>query len=155
MRRSRRAVLSVGIGFVAVLLLAGSAAAGGTRTNLYANNMQGENEVPDPGDPDASGQTKIQLDSVTGEVCWHIRVRDLTLPASAAHIHEGDAGVPGDVVITLSPPDATGQAAGCTSADPALVAAIMADPSHYYVNVHNSDYPGGAVRDQLSTSPPG
>ena len=29
------------------------------------------------------------------------------------------------------------------------VAQILANPAAYYVNVHNADYPGGAVRGQL------
>jgi hypothetical protein len=29
------------------------------------------------------------------------------------------------------------------------VAEILADPGSYYVNVHNAEYPGGAIRGQL------
>jgi hypothetical protein len=42
---------------------------------------------------------------------------------------------------------------GCTTADPNLVAEIVANPAAFYVNVHNTDYPPGAVRDQLSVPP--
>jgi hypothetical protein len=34
-------------------------------------------------------------------------------------------------------------------ADPELVADIAANPSEYYVNVHNKPYPAGAIRGQL------
>jgi hypothetical protein len=82
-------------------------------------------------------------------VCWEITVSNITLPAAAAHIHEGEAGVAGPVDITLSPPDASGKSSGCTSASRAEIKEIMHEPDEYYVNVHTSDYPAGALRGQL------
>ena len=35
------------------------------------------------------------------------------------------------------------------TADPALLAQIVANPAAYYVNLHNTRFPGGAVRCQL------
>jgi hypothetical protein len=35
------------------------------------------------------------------------------------------------------------------TADRELLKAIASDPEDYYVNVHNADYPAGAVRGQL------
>jgi len=37
----------------------------------------------------------------------------------------------------------------CTAVDPALLAAIVANPRLYYVNVHTPLFPGGEVRGQL------
>ena len=53
-------------------------------------------------------------------------------------------------ISTLSAPDATGKAAGCTTVnDQTLLKNLVQKPGDYYVNVHNGDFPGGAVRGQL------
>ena len=45
----------------------------------------------------------------------------------------------------------TGGARCVSGVDPALIREIRAHPGRYYVNVHNAEYPGGAVRGQLRT----
>ncbi len=43
-----------------------------------------------------------------------------------------------------------GMLSGCVSGvDPALIGEIIANPAGYYVNVHTTPFPGGAVRGQL------
>lgn len=132
-----------------VLGAGGSVASAGGRT--FSTTLSGANEVPGPGDPDGSGTAVITLNQGQGEVCFSITVSDLTLPATAAHIHEAPPGVAGPVVVTLSPPDETGSSSGCVSdVDKALIKDIRKSPAEYYVNVHTTDYPGGAIRGQLS-----
>jgi CHRD domain len=145
-RRSIAAVIAVGALF-ASMVFAQVAAAGG---QPFVTALEGENEVPITGDLDGTGTAALTLNRGTGEVCWHIAVEDITLPALAAHIHEAPVGVPGDVVVTLGAPDASGVSTGCTAADRSLVKDIAKNPSEYYVNVHNADFPGGALRGQLS-----
>ena len=43
----------------------------------------------------------------------------------------------------------SGWLSDCVSADPALLAKIVANPGNYYVNVHNARFPGGSLRCQL------
>ena len=63
----------------------------------------------------------------------------------AAHIHIGAAGVAGGVAVPLSP------TSGCVDGvDKDLIKDIRQNPGNYYVNVHNADFPPGAVRGQLS-----
>jgi hypothetical protein len=134
---------------IAVLMIAsiGVASAGG---RPFSTSLSGAEEVPGPGDPDGSGFASITLNQGQGEVCFSITVADIMLPATGAHIHVGDAGTSGGVVVTLTPPDATGASSGCVSdVDQALIKDIRQNPSGYYVNVHTSDYPSGAVRGQL------
>jgi hypothetical protein len=112
--------------------------------------LNGADEVPGPGDPNGSGTAIVTLNQGQGVVCFEIQVTEITLPATAAHIHAAPAGVAGPVVVPLSAPDATGLARGCVEATPALIKAIRQAAEDYYVNVHTIDFPAGAVRGQLS-----
>jgi hypothetical protein len=142
----RRAATIVAISILAVSALGSPAGAGGRPLDA---TLTGSTEVPGPGDPDGSGSAFVTVNHGRGEVCWWISVQDITLPALAAHIHTGPAGVAGGIVVTLSPPDVTGAATGCTSVDRALAKDILKNGEQYYVNVHTSDYPAGALRGQL------
>src|SRR5215216_1263037 len=139
-------LLSLVLILLTVLALTSIAANGLT----FTTTLTGAAEVPGPGDPDGTGTATITLFPSTSMICWEIQVSGITLPASAAHIHEAPAGSPGDVVVTLSAPDATGFASGCRSVDREEIVEILQAPEEYYVNVHNADYPGGALRGQLS-----
>jgi CHRD domain-containing protein len=102
------------------------------------------------GDPDGTGSAQITLNVGHATVCWATTVANITLPATASHIHEAPVGRAGPIVVPLSAPDASGHASGCTTADPELIQAIVDHPEEYYVNVHTTDFPAGAIRGQLS-----
>jgi hypothetical protein len=144
-RRSMVAALGV-LTVVASFAFATTSWAGG---QPFVTTLEGENEVPVTGDLDGTGTAALTLNRGTGEVCWSISVSGIALPATAAHIHEAPVGDPGDVVVTLGAPGADGTAAGCTTADRELVKDIAKNPTEYYVNVHNADFPGGALRGQI------
>lgn len=108
------------------------------------------NTPPYAGDPDGTGTALITINVGQGQVCWQTAVSDVALPATASHIHHAAEGIRGDIVIVLSPPDAAGVAVGCRSGvDPALLRDILQHPDAYYVNVHTTEFPAGAVRSQL------
>lgn len=153
----RRLFLSLVLAALVAMALAGAASAarlgvadhGGSP---LSTTMTGAAEVPGPGDPDGSGTAKLTINPGQREVCWEITAQDITLPATAAHIHVGAIGTapPNNVVVTLSAPDASGFSSGCTTVERELAEAILQSPESYYVNVHNIDFPGGAIRGQLS-----
>lgn len=116
----------------------------------YTAPLSGPQEVPGPGDADSTGTATVTINQETNEVCWDITVMNAMLPATGAHIHVGAFGESGDVVVPLSAPDASGAASGCTTADASVVSAIVANPAGYYVNIHTTDFPSGALRGQLS-----
>jgi hypothetical protein len=143
----------VGRTFAAILVagaLAGSGLAGGVSANqdeLMAI-LSGANEVPGPGSPDGDGMARVFLDPAAGSVCYEITVM-LSPPAAAAHIHRGAADVSGPVVVPFDAPS-TGNVTGCSQGvDAALIAEIAQTPANFYVNVHNPDFPAGAIRGQL------
>ena len=140
------AVMSVG----SLALAAPAGAAVTLETRLL-----GANEVPGPGDGDGEGGARVRINVQEGRICYGISVRRIDLPAIGAHIHRGRAGVAGPVVVALNNPtrvDTTGigLSFGCERRLPkALLRRIRANPQRFYVNIHTSAYPDGAVRGQL------
>ncbi len=127
-----------------LLALAGPALAGGRPLTAV---LSGAAEVPGPGDPDGSGSAFVTLNQGLGEVCFDIEVSDIA-PVAAAHIHSGTADVAGPVVVNFDVPN--NGLSGCVqNVDADLIKAIRQNPSAYYVNVHNADFPPGALRGQL------
>lgn len=111
--------------------------------------LTGAVEVP-PGDTDGSGLATFIIDPARGQLCYSIVVSDIVLPAIGAHIHAAQAGVAGPIVVPLTAPDANGASAGCVGGlDSQLLSAIKSHPRQYFVNVHSTDFPAGAVRGQL------
>lgn len=102
------------------------------------------------GAANGTGTAIVTFFPTEGAVCYQVNVSGITLPAIAEHIHHGAAGVNGPIVIPFATaPDKTGYAAGCVSASPSLIQQIIANPADYYVNVHTTDFPAGAIRGQL------
>ena len=83
-----------------------------------------------------------------GEVCFELTAENID-PATAAHIHVAPVGVPGPIVVPLTPPT-DGSSSGCVSVDRELIKQLIQAPGEYYVNVHNPAFPAGAIRGQLS-----
>jgi hypothetical protein len=100
-------------------------------------------------EPNAKGTAALRLRKDVGKVCYRLHVESVTLPAAAAHIHRGGAGVNGPVVVPFTAPDATGNSSGCADATAALIDEIIASPAGFYVNVHTKEHPAGAIRAQL------
>ena len=141
----RRTVVLAAV-FVAVLVLAIPALAGGRPLSA---SLDGASEVPmSSGDPDGSGSADVTLNQGQSQVCFEIEVTAIGTPL-AAHIHDAAVGFPGPVVVNFDV--ANNGLSGCVDGvDQDLIKDIRQNPADFYVNVHNGDFPGGAVRGQLS-----
>lgn len=153
MGRSFAPLLGMMIALALLTMFRPGAASSMQGDTVLAATLSGAEEVPDPGDPDGAGTATVTFRSASGEVCWDLNVSNITLPSVGAHIHEGARGVAGPVVVPFTAPDANGTATGCATPDAALVTRIIQNPENFYVNVHASDFPAGAVRGQLATAP--
>jgi hypothetical protein len=144
----RRSILSAAL--AAALTVAGAGIASAGHFTTFSTSLSGAEEVPGPGDPNGKGFITLDV-YLTGTICYEGKVQAIA-GVSAAHIHEAAAGVAGPVVVDLRPDLAERQgnkASYCVSTTPAVAADIIANPSDYYVNVHNATYPAGAIRGQL------
>jgi hypothetical protein len=122
---------------------------GGSTVKLIAE-LDGNEEVPDKGDPNGSGAGDFRVKVRKRKLCYDIAFEDIEAP-NAGHIHEGDAGVAGGIVIPLfdEPTGATSPVIGCVKAKRSLLKQVKRNPEHYYANLHNAEYPAGALRGQL------
>jgi hypothetical protein len=110
------------------------------------------------GDPDGSGVAVVRVNSDADLVCYSIVVRNIGAPTEpgpgvgSAHIHGPlpSTGIAIDLdTIFMATGTDTYIASDCVSADSDTIDALLANPELFYVNVHNVEFPGGAVQGSL------
>jgi CHRD domain len=149
----RKIMLFVSVAALAIFTYVGftearpEKAMGQEKTHTKTIQLSGGAEVPGPGDADGSGEAKLTMNHDKGEVCYDITVKDIQ-EVTAAHIHVGAEGKSGAPKVTFKKA-ADGAWKGCAAADKALLNDFMQNPGNYYVNVHNKEFPNGALRGQL------
>ena len=147
-RRTAPYALAILAASLGVLVMTTAVAANHAAT--FVTSLSGAEEIPGPGDPNGKGWATIEVYDA-GLVCYTLKLQGIEMPL-AAHIHEAPPGEAGDVVVDLRLDLAERQGnrySFCANAAESVVADIRANPTDYYVNVHNASYPGGAVRGQL------
>src|SRR5579863_3847260 len=107
--------------------------------------LNGAAETP-PASGDGTGMFMGRLNVGAGQLCYTLTSQNLTA-LTMAHIHIGATGVAGPPVVVLAPsvPSET-----CIAVAPDVAAKIAANPGAYYVNIHNTAFPKGAVRGQIA-----
>ncbi len=155
--------IGIGIGIASLLSFAGTASAAHDRGSQTVG-LNGANEINTVGDRDGSGKIKLEFfDAVNSPtvvfpnehyVCYTLTVRNVDAK-TGLHIHEVSADVTnprkatGPVVVNLLANTRTVDDATCVAVDEGVFDGIQNDPSEYYVNLHNLNFPNGAIRGQL------
>ena len=149
MNRLARLVLAVAAG----VALAACGNTGDDEGGTFELSLSGADEVcaadQKCGDPDGSGAASVDINSDQNELCYDITLSGIS-GVTAAHIHEGASGEPGDVVLNLEWAGTDTEGEACLDGvDEGVLERISKDPVNHYVNVHTSEFPDGAVRGQL------
>ena len=113
---------------------------------IYRVALTGTAETS-PGAPSGTGAAVIAFHG-SSVVCGRFAHLHGFTNATVAHIDIGVRGKSGNSVVALS----TGPRLhhqGCVPVSAKLVKTIEDHPREYYVNIHSTTYPGGAVRGQL------
>lgn len=159
----------LGLAAIAVVVLIAIPAVAGHTNVLLTADLNGREEVAADGsnalvgDPNGRGEAYVfGIDGDEFTLCYALLVEKIRLvpvgAGMAAHIHEGARGENGPVVAVLAGPE-DGNAADCLTegetgkfptGEVGIVQRILENPSGFYINVHNPDFPGGAVRGQLA-----
>ena len=155
----KRLMWVVAVGLLAALAMYGVAMA---RHGVLITQLDGTQEVNAEGQPagdsDGAGFARIRLNPDSDQVCFKLRWTNIGTP-TAAHIHRAERGSNGDVVVplfTTKLPDTISGVTGCTSGvDDSLSGEIRDNPKGFYVNIHNEEFPSGAIRGQLKHAPRG
>jgi hypothetical protein len=106
--------------------------------------------APVPTNTVGGGTFVARSNSGQGRICWSLTVTGLS-DVTAAHIHYLNGPLATQIAVPLAlPTPFTGSATGCATALRALVKQILVHPENFYVNVHTTTYPGGAISGTLA-----
>lgn len=125
---------------------------------VFNTRLLAENEPNNSSSSQASGFAQIRVledDTILFMLVIHNPAGEIL---NQAHIHKApagfNAGVHWDLFLTSAPPLTgaheilRGEATPRTAANPQL-SDLLEHPENYYVNVHSTDEPAGAIRGQL------
>lgn len=146
---------------LSVLVLGGAApaAAGDASSKLqdqagnFTVHLNGR-DVPGGGDPDGDGSSRLELNTQQQMACANASWKGLKGEVTALHLHVAVAGSEGphwvDFFNDRSLPGADGTSSDCVPLTQDKIRAVIDNPTGYYLNVHSTAFPKGALRGQLS-----
>lgn len=118
--------------------------------------LTGSQEFPQNSSP-AFGEATFTLDAPHTSLSVSLSVSGLSAPITGAHIHgEAPAGQNAGVLINFLPSGGpafnNGRLTATYTIDKTVGDRIATRPDLFYANVHTSQFPGGEIRGQLTSS---
>jgi CHRD domain len=111
-------------------------------------------------DPNGSGVANLRIKPATNTLCYVIVVKNIGAPTEPApglgnaHIHgpRPATGIAVHLDTEFSKAGASDvfHARDCVDVAPAALAAVLANPQQFYVNIHTVQFPGGAIEGNLA-----
>jgi CHRD domain len=166
MNKKKEMTAIVTAGMVSIFLLGGSLSTinlvFAQADDVFKARLSGTQEVP-PNESPAGGSAWVKTSN--DKIEYEVNVTDID-KANAAHIHLGESGKNGPVVLTLFKDEPTELKTG-KLAEANLTASNLEGPlkgkaisdlitaikdGKAYVNVHSTDFPDGEIRGQLNAS---
>ena len=146
MKRTLTALVAVAAAaLVSVSLAAGT---GQAKTVKFSATLTVSQETDHPKGTKA-GASGLFTATLTGsKLKWTLTWKNLTGPASQAHIHIGKRGVSGNVLVPLCPPGCTSPNHGSWTLTKANIKLIESGGT--YVNVHTTKNNLGEIRGQVT-----
>lgn len=139
-----KTIMVLGVAGLAGLAISAPTAA--QDSAFLAANLLGQ-EVPGGGDDKASGNFNGEVDLKRNRVCYYLDMDGLG-SATSVHIHQKDQAGTDTPTLPMQVPGAGGKEV-CVTGESAVLAEIAKKPEEYYIDVHTSDHPEGAVRGTL------
>lgn len=128
--------------------------AGVLHAQSYGVVLTGSQERPSPTSTPGWGNATVSFtDSTHTNINVTLTVANLGSPITGAHIHEKAAGSDtGGIVVSFTglTSFSNGKLTGTFPIDPAVAARLIANPANFYMNVHTSQFPNGAIRGDLA-----
>ncbi len=125
--------------------------------NTLKANANAAQEVQVPGGPlvgDADGRAKWELKPTSHKLRYSTTWSRIAAP-TAGHVHQAPAGANGTVVAEVFgalPASFSGVAGNVPGVNRQVLKGLRYHPSGFYTNLHTAEFPGGAVRGQLSAA---
>ena len=117
------------------------------RGNHFSAALSGTSGSQTSGDPDGRGTAVLDVNPGRDELCLTLDASDLA-PVTSVHLHAGGVDVSGSVVVDFG--QVTTGASTCRTVDDEVIKRVRKEPEKYYIDVHTSEFPTGALRGQLT-----
>ena len=114
----------------------------------FKARLTGWDELPHgTGDRNGVGTADFQL-TPNNRLCYVLWTNGIGGRITAAHIHLGNNTKEGPVFVTLAPLP-SGEVHACQQVTTRFAGALNDEPTNFYVNVHSTRFPDGAIRGQI------